>query len=97
MAYGALSGRPKVTTHSAMAKRAAESSGGAPRPTFLAMTPPTAGPTTNPLPTAAPSKDMGRMRAPGRVQSATAARETARLCLSSPMGTREASSSHRPG
>ena len=35
------------------------------RPTFLAMTPPTAGPTTNPLPTAAPSKDMGRMRAPG--------------------------------
>ena len=88
---GAVSGTRKKVTVSARAKRHAASSGGAARPTSLERAPPNAGPSTKPQPTIAPSFDIARIRPSGAVQSATSARATVRLCLKSPIGSRDAS------
>ena len=88
---GAVSGTRKKVTVSARAKRQAASSGGAARPTILERAPPNAGPSTKPQPTIAPSFDIARIRPSGAVQSATSARATVRLCLKSPIGSRDAS------
>jgi len=90
---GAVSGTARETTSSAQANSTAAIAGGAASDSFFPSTPPNAGPSTKPAPTAPPRSIIGRMRVEGVVQSATSARDAVILCFNSPMGIRLSSSS----